>query len=81
MTYYCNLFFLLEKATTIKKFEYSPLGNKFKKQADVAKKQYQRLDKAFEFDMKVEPIIKVKKLKQQLKLVLRNIINQIYATI
>ena len=64
MTYYCNLFFLLEKATKIKKFEYSPLGNKFKKQADVAKKQYQRLDKAFEFDMKVEPIIKVKKLKQ-----------------
>ena len=48
----------------MKNLEYSPLGNKFKKQADVAKKQYQRLDKAFEFDMKIEPIIKVKKLKQ-----------------
>ena len=30
---------LLEKAAAIKKFEYSPLGSKFKKQASVAEKK------------------------------------------
>ena len=40
---------LLEKAATIKRFEYSPLGNELKKQTDIAKKQYQGQDKTFSF--------------------------------
>ena len=39
---------LLEKACTIKKFEYSPVGTEFRKQTSVAEKQYQKLDKVFE---------------------------------
>ena len=35
---------LLEKSVTLKRFEYSPLGKELKAQADIAKKQYQRLD-------------------------------------
>ena len=38
---------LLEKAATMKRFEYSPLGKELKAQTDIAKKQYQGLDKAF----------------------------------
>ena len=38
---------LLEKAATLKRFEYSPLGKELKAQTDIAKKQYQGLDKAF----------------------------------
>ena len=38
---------LLEKSATIKRFEYSPLDSELKKQTDIAKKQYQWLDKAF----------------------------------
>ena len=49
---------LLEKAATIKRFEYSPLDSEMKKQTDVAKKQYQRPDKVLKFDKKEEPIIK-----------------------
>ena len=41
---------LLEKAATMKKSEYSPLGKKLKVPTDIAKKQYQRLDKIYEFD-------------------------------
>ena len=37
---------LPEKVARIKRFEYSPLVSGFKKQTDIAKKQYQRLDKA-----------------------------------
>ena len=37
---------LLEKAATIKRFEYSPLGSELKRQTDIAKKQYKKLDKA-----------------------------------
>ena len=37
---------LLEKAATIKRFEYLPLGKELQVQADIAKKQYQGLDKA-----------------------------------
>ena len=40
----------LEKAATIKRFEHSPLGSELKKQTDSAKKQYQALDKVYEFD-------------------------------
>ena len=36
---------LLEKAATIKIFEYSPLGSDLKKQTSTAGKQYQQLDK------------------------------------
>ena len=31
---------LLEKASTMKRFEYSPLGKEIKTQTDMAKKQY-----------------------------------------
>ena len=37
----------LEKAATVKRFEYSPLGSELKEDTDIAKKQYQELDKAF----------------------------------
>ena len=43
---------LLGKAATIKRCEYSPLPSELKKQAYIAKKQYQRLDKVYEFDQK-----------------------------
>ena len=36
---------LLEKAVTIKKIEYSPLVKELEAQIDIAKKQYQKLDK------------------------------------
>ena len=39
-------------------FEYSPLGDELKKQTGVAKKQYQKLDKVYEFDKKEEDKIK-----------------------
>ena len=35
------------KSATIKRFEYSPLGSELKKQTDIAKQQYQRLEKGF----------------------------------
>ena len=41
---------MLEKVTAIKRFEYSPLSRELKKQIDIAKKQYQRLDTLCEFD-------------------------------
>ena len=41
---------LLEKAATMKRFEFSPLGKKLKAQTDIAKKQYQKLDNTYEFD-------------------------------
>ena len=57
---------LLEKAATLKKFEYFPLWKELKAQTDIAKKQYQGLDKIYEFD---ETINKNQHLK--------SIINQI----
>ena len=36
---------LVEKAGTIKRFEYSPLSKELRKQSSVAKKQYQQFDK------------------------------------
>ena len=39
---------LLEKAATIKRFEYSTLRSELRKQSSVAEKQYQKLDKVFE---------------------------------
>ena len=42
---------MLEKANTIKGFEYSHLGKELKDQTDIAKrKQYQKLRKSYEFD-------------------------------
>ena len=41
---------MLEKATTMKIFEYSPTGKESKAQNDIVKKQYQKLDNTFEFD-------------------------------
>ena len=41
---------MLEKAATMKWFEYSPLGKQLNTQTDIAKKQNQRLDKAFMSD-------------------------------
>ena len=41
---------LLGKAATITKFDCLRLDSELKNQTDIAKKQYQRLDKAFVFD-------------------------------
>ena len=41
--------YLLEKATTMKRFEYSSLGKELNAQTDIAKKQYQKLDDTDEF--------------------------------
>ena len=40
---------LLEKAASVKRFEYLPLGKELKTQTDIAKKQYQKLDHTDEF--------------------------------
>ena len=41
---------MLEKATTMKRFEYSPLSVELKKQTDIAKMQYQGMDHFFSFN-------------------------------
>ena len=41
---------LLEKAATMKKFEYSPLEKESKAQTNITKKHYQKLDRTFDFD-------------------------------
>ena len=41
-----------ENVATIKRFEYSLLGNQLKKQIDIATTQYQGLGKAFKFNKK-----------------------------
>ena len=58
---------LLEKTSTIKRFEYLPLGKEIKAQTDIAKKQYQKLDITFEFDNKL------KKKNQHLKIIINQI--------
>ena len=40
----------LEKAAALKKFKYSPLGKKMKKQTSVAEKQYQKFHNTYRFD-------------------------------
>ena len=47
---------LLEKATTLKIIEYSPLDKEFKKQTSVAEKQCQDFDKVFNYNEKEEPL-------------------------
>ena len=39
---------MLKKAVTMKRFEYLPLGKELKAQADISKKQYQKLDNTYE---------------------------------
>ena len=41
---------LLEKAVSMKRFEYFPLGKELKAQNSIAKNQYQKLDDTYEFD-------------------------------
>ena len=45
---------MLEKAATMKRFEYLSLGREFKAWTDIAKKQYQKLDNTFEFDQVIK---------------------------
>ena len=45
---------LLEKAATMKSFEYSPFGSRLKKETEIAEKQYKRLDNTY----KIHEIIK-----------------------
>ena len=45
---------LLEKAATMKRFEYSPLSKELKAQNDIAKKQYQKLDNTYEFEKMIK---------------------------
>ena len=51
---------LLEKAATIKRFEYSPLASQLKIHIDIAKMQYQRFDKVYEFGVRIniQPTLK-----------------------
>ena len=44
--------YLLEKAARTERFEYLPLGYDLKRQTDITAKQYQGLDKVYEFDKK-----------------------------
>ena len=57
---------MLEKATTMKIFEYSPTGKESKAQNDIVKKQYQKLDNTFEFD-------KITKQANHLKIIVNRI--------
>ena len=52
---------MFEKVAFIKRFEYLPLGSGLKKQTDTARKQFQKLDKVYEFN-KNEDGEKVKKV-------------------
>ena len=55
---------LIEKATEIKQFEYSPFGNKLKKQTSIAEKQYQELYKVYKHDKRI--VIKKTEIKSSL---------------
>ena len=52
--------YLPEKAETIKRFEYSPLGKELKKETSFAEKRYQKFENVFESN-------KRKKTKQKTK--------------
>ena len=68
---------LIKKAATIKRFEYSPLHSELKKQTDVARKQYQRLDKVYKFDKNEKDETINKEEKDGKNPILKNIKNQI----
>ena len=59
---------MLEKATAMKRFEYSPLGKELKAQTSAAEKQYQKFEKVFGSYKKEE-----KKLKSCAELKSHNI--------
>ena len=59
---------LLEKAATIKRFEYSPLASQLKIHIDIAKMQYQRFDKVYEFDVRINRIDRQPTLEKYNKL-------------
>ena len=40
----------LERVAAVKRFQYSPLGKELNEQTDIPNKQYQRLDKIYEFN-------------------------------
>ena len=63
---------LFEKAATIKRFEYSPLGKELKKQTSVAEKQYQNFDNVFESDKIQEDKTKSRKSRTKSNLVYSN---------
>ena len=52
---------MLEKAAEFKRFEYSPLGSKLKKEVSVTEKLYQGLNKHFKSDKKEEEPVTIKK--------------------
>ena len=60
---------MLEKAATIKRFEYSPFGKESKAQNEIAKKQYQMLGNSFEYNEKIN--------KNEKTAMLKSIVNQI----
>ena len=41
---------MLEKAVTLKRFEYSLSGKEWNAQTDIVEKKYQKLDNTFDFD-------------------------------
>ena len=51
--------YLIQKAATMKSFEYLPFGKELKAQTNTAKKPYQKLDDTYEFD-EISKIIIVK---------------------
>ena len=57
---------LLEKAVTMKRFEYPLLSKELKAQTDIAKKQYQGSNEFSKFDEKEEPV-RTKKEKPTIK--------------
>ena len=59
---------LFEKIASIKIFEYSPLGSELKKETDIAKKQYRRLDKVYEFGKEDDFKKKAKQLTNKYKI-------------
>ena len=61
---------LLEKAATMERCEYLPLGKELKAHIDIAKKQYQKLDCTSELDKVIE--------KEKLTLKMYNKLNVIY---
>ena len=63
---------LLEKAATLKRYKYSPLGSELKKQTSVAERQHQRLDNVFESNKKEEDKTKNKRNRAKSNLVYNN---------
>ena len=59
---------LLEKAATIKRFEYSPLASQLKIHIDIEKMQYQRFDKVYEVDVRINRIDRQPTLEKYNKL-------------